>query len=158
VEALMTLKERIIVDLKEAMRAVDAPDYKVRLSAIRMLKADIMNTEIAKKSEPSDEDVISLIQRQIKIRNESIEQFEKGGRADLVEKERKEAAVLAEYLPEQMSDDELNQLAQEAIGATGAASPKEMGKVMSYMMPKLKGRADGKRVNQAVSALLKPQQ
>jgi uncharacterized protein YqeY len=151
----MGLKERVIEDLKEAMRAVDDPDHKSRLSAIRMLKADIMNNEIAKKGELSDDDIIALIQRQIKTRNESIEQFEKGGREDLVEKERKEAAVLVKYLPEQMSDDDLRELAQEAVRETGASSPKEMGKVMAYMMPKLKGRADGKRVNQMVSSLLR---
>jgi uncharacterized protein YqeY len=151
----MGLKERVNEDLKEAMRSVNDPDHKFRLSAIRMLKADIMNNEIAKKGELSDDDIIALIQRQIKIRNESIEQFEKGGRDDLVEKERKEAAVLAKYLPEQMSDNDLRDLAEEAIRETGASSPKEMGKVMSYMMPKLKGRADGKRVNQVVSSLLR---
>lgn len=151
----MTLKQRVIEDLKDAMRAVDDPDHKNRLSAIRMLKADIMNAEIAKKSELGDEEIVALIQRQIKIRNESIEQYEKGGRRDLIDKERKEAAILAKYLPEQMSDEELLKMAKEAIEATGASSPKEMGKVMSHMMPILKGRADGKRVNQLVSKLLK---
>jgi uncharacterized protein YqeY len=154
----MGLKERVNEDLKEAMRSVNDPDHKFRLSAIRMLKADIMNSEIAKKGELSDDDIIALIQRQIKIRNESIEQFEKGGRDDLVEKERKEAAILAKYLPEQMSDEDLRALAEEAIRETGASSPKEMGKAMSYMMPKLKGRADGKRVNQVVSGLLRDMQ
>jgi uncharacterized protein len=154
----MSLKERIVEDLKEAMRAVDDPDYKIRLSAIRMLKADIMNAEIARKNELTDDDVTALIQKQIKTRNESIEQYENGGRPELAEKERKEIRVLAGYLPEQMSDEELMELVKEALEATGAASQKEMGKVMSYVMPRLKGRADGKRVNGAVSELLKTNQ
>jgi len=131
------------------------PQQKIRLSTIRLLNADIKNVEIMKKAELTDEEVIAVIQRQIKSRKDSIEQYGKGGRRDLVEKEEKEAAVLLDYLPEQLSDEELKTLVEEAIRETGATSPKDMGKVMRALMPRVKGKAEGGRVSKMASELLK---
>jgi len=131
------------------------PQQKIRLSTIRLLNADIKNVEIMKKAELTDEEVIAVIQRQIKSRKDSIEQYGKGGRRDLVEKEEKEAAVLLDYLPEQLSDEELKTLVEEAIRETGATSPKDMGKVMGALMPRVKGKAEGGRVSKMASELLK---
>jgi len=131
------------------------PQQKLRLSTIRLLNADIKNVEIMKKAELTDEEVIAVIQRQIKSRKDSIEQYGKGGRRDLVEKEEKEAAVLLDYLPEQLSDEELKTLVEEAIRETGATSPKDMGKVMGALMPRVKGKAEGGRVSKMASELLK---
>jgi len=142
--------------MKSAMRlAPSDPEQKIRLSTIRLLMSEIKNAEILKKDELSDDEITDVIQRQIKRRKEAAEQYKKGGREDLAEKEDKEAGVLANYLPEQLSDDELREIIKGAIQETGATSPKEMGKVMSVVMPKVRGRADGKRVNQLAAEFLK---
>ncbi len=152
----MSIKDRLKEDLKSAMRgAVSDPQQKIRLSTIRVLNAEIKNAEIMKKSELTDEEVVAIVQRQIKSRKESIEQYGKGGRQDLVEKEEAEAAILLDYLPEQLSDEELRTMVAEAIRETGAASPKDMGKVMGALMPRVKGRAEGGRISKMASELLK---
>jgi len=152
----MSLRERLDEDLKSAMRGQRTdPEQRIRVSTIRFLNAEIKNAEILKKEELTDEEIQDIIQRQIKRRKDSIEQYKKGGREDLAEKEAKEEKILSSYLPEQLSDEEIRELARKAIEETGAASPKEMGKVMSKLMPEVRGKADGKRVSQIASELLK---
>lgn len=152
----MSLKERLDEDLKSAMRGQRTdPEQRIRVSTIRFLNAEIKNAEILKKEELTDEEIQDIIQRQIKRRKDSIEQYKKGGREDLAEKEAKEEKILASYLPEQLSDEEIRELAKKAIEETGAMSPKEMGKVMSKLMPEVRGKADGKGVSRIASELLK---
>ncbi|WP_457568151.1 GatB/YqeY domain-containing protein [Desulfurobacterium sp.] len=146
----MGLKERLVKDMKEAMKARD----KVKLSTIRMINSLIKNAEIDKRGELTDEEILSLLQKYAKQRRESIELYEKGGRKDLVEKERAELAIVESYLPEQMDEDEIRKVVEEAITETGASSLKDMGKVMKVVMPKVKGKADGSLVNRIVRELL----
>ncbi len=146
----MTLKARIDTDLKAALRSGD----EVRKTALRMLMAAVRNAEIAAQKELDDDGVIGLVQREIKQRRDSIEQFEKGGRADLVAKEQAEIAALEPYLPEQLSLDEIRAIAREVIASTGAAGPGDRGKVMGPLMGRVRGKADGKLVNQVVGELL----
>ncbi len=146
----MTLKARIDTDLKDALRSGD----EVRKTALRMLMAAVRNAEIAAQKELDDDGVIGLVQREIKQRRDSIEQFEKGGRADLVAKEQAEIAALEPYLPEQLSLDEIRAIAREVIASTGAAGPGDRGKVMGPLMGRVRGKADGKLVNQVVGELL----
>ena len=147
----MSLKEQIQNDLTEAMKAKD----EMRTSTLRMLKAEIMKYEVSgADKEATDEVVTSLIQKQVKQRIDSEEQFRKGDRAEMADQEAAEAKILKAYLPEQMSEDEVRKIVQEGIASSGAASKADMGKVMGAIMPKLKGKADGKLVNQIVMELL----
>ncbi len=134
------------------MKAKDAG--KQRLSVIRLVRGAIRQLEIDGKKELSDEDVLGVISKEVKQRRDSIEDFKKGGRDDLVAAAETEIAILMEYLPQQLSEDEVRNLVKEAIAASNAASPKDMGKVMKELMPKVKGRADGKMVNEIVKELL----
>jgi len=142
----MGLKERLLQDMKEAMRAKD----KVRLSTIRMINSLIKNAEIDKRGELTDDEIVQLLMKYAKQRREAIEMYEKGGRQDLVEKEKAELAVVESYLPKQLSEEEIRELVREAIEAVGASSPKDLGKLMQYVMPKVKGRAEGSLVNKIV--------
>ena len=146
----MPLLERIDNELKAAMKSSD----KIKVSTLRMVKASLKNREIEKRAELSDEEVIEVLTTLAKQRRESISEFERGGRADLAEREREELAVIQSYLPEQLSEEELNRIVQETIEETGASSLKDVGKVMKSLMPKVKGRADGRQVNQKVRKLL----
>lgn len=119
-----------------------------------MLMASVRNAEIAAQKELDDDGVIALVQREIKQRRDSIEQFEKGNRADLVAKEQAEIGVLEPYLPEQLSAEEIRVIAQEVIAAAGASGPGDKGKVMGPLMGRVRGKADGKLVNQIVGELL----
>lgn len=143
----MTLKERIVEEMKTAMRGKDT----VRLESIRLLRAAIQRREVDDRIELEDEDVLAVIQKQIKQGRDSIAQFEAGGRMDLVEKEAANIAVLETYLPEQLSGEELAKAVEDALQETGATTIREMGKVMGMLKPKLQGRAD----MGAVSALVK---
>lgn len=146
----MNLKEQIQNDLKDAMRAKD----EQKLSIVRMLKSAIQYYEIQKGGAgytASDEDVVDVVGKEIKKRKESIELYEQGGRPELAEKEKKEIEVLQTYLPEQLSEDEIKKIVEEAINQTGASEMKDMGKVMSALMPKIKGKAD----NSIVSTLVR---
>jgi uncharacterized protein YqeY len=134
----MALKERITEDMKSAMRAGD----KDRLGTIRLALAAIKQREIDERITLDDPQVLAVLEKMIKQRREAIVQFQSGGRADLVAKETAEIAVLQGYLPAQMSEAELDALIAEAISATGAASIKDMGKVMAVVKPKAQGRAD----------------
>ncbi|HVL89173.1 MAG TPA: GatB/YqeY domain-containing protein [Actinomycetota bacterium] len=141
------LRDRIGEDLKDAMKARD----QVRVATLRMLIAAVKNAQVEKMHELDDDEVIEVATREAKRRKESIEAFRSGGRDDLVTKEEAELAVLQQYLPEQLGDDELAALVDDAIAETGATGPKEMGAVMKALMPKVRGRADGA----AVSAMVK---
>jgi uncharacterized protein YqeY len=147
----MTLLERIEADIKDAMRQ----KATVKLDALRMLKSELKYFMLEKKLDTlADADVITVVQRQVKKHKDSIESYEKGGRADLVEKERSELAVLSAYLPQQLSESELEDIVKTAIAEVGAVSKADMGKVMKALMPRVAGRADGKLVSQMVQAKL----
>ena len=151
----MSLLEKVNGDLKESMKARD----DIRNNTLRQIKTAVMNTEIKKSKPLSDEEIIEVIFSLVKAHYDSIDGFKKGGRMELVEKEEKELVILKAYLPEQLSDEDLKKIIGEAISATGAASAKDMGKIMGYVMPKVKGRADGSKINQIAKQLLeKPAQ
>ncbi len=146
----MALKEKISEDMKAAMKAHE----KERLAVIRMVRSAIRQMEIDGKKELDDEGVIAVISKEVKMRKDSLEEFQKGGREDLVAKTQAEIDVLLPYLPEQLSEEEITVLVKEAMEQTGASAPKDMGKVMGVLMPKVKGRADGKLVNGIVKSML----
>ena len=149
----MALKERIISELTAAMKAKDA----ARTSTLRMLKAAIVNRQIEKGGELDDEELMKLLRSQVKQRRDSVEQYEKGGRQDLADKELSEIAVIEGYLPQAASQEEIDQAVAAAIAETGAASMKEMGAVMKAVMPRLAGKnADGRAVSETVKKKLTP--
>lgn len=147
------LKEKINADLISAMKSKD----EVKVSVLRLLKAAIMKFEVSgdKKQEASDDAVLQLINKEVKQRKDSVEAFKKGAREDLATKEEAEMKVLQEYLPEQMSEDELRVIVKTVIAETGATSKGEFGKVMGSVMQKVKGKADGEMVKRIVTELLK---
>ena len=126
----------------------------LRRDTLRMAENAIYNAEKRDRRAYSDDEVAVVIGREVKTRRESIEAFEKGGRADLADKEAAEIEILQGFLPEQLSDDEISSLVGEAIAATGASSPRDMGKVMGWLSPKTRGRADGRRVSELVTRAL----
>jgi len=143
----MSLNDKVAADITAAMKARDA----ARLSALRMLKAAIMNKGVEKGRDLDDAEILQVVSSLVKQRRDSIEQFSKAGRTDLVDKETGEVAVLEAYLPPAATPEQIDAAVAEAIAETGAASPKDMGKVMKAVMPKLAGKnADGKAVNEAV--------
>jgi uncharacterized protein YqeY len=145
------MMEKIAADMKEAMRAKDA----ARLSTLRLLKSAVEYHKIEKKQEQlTDADVTAIIKKQIKQRQDSIESFEKGGRADLVEKEKAELVVLKSYLPEELSQSQVEEVVKATIAEVGATTKTDMGKVMKAVQAKLAGRADNRLVSQLVSANL----
>jgi uncharacterized protein YqeY len=146
----MTLKERITEDMKAAMRAKDA----ARLSAIRLLLAAMKQKEVDERVELADADVLGIVEKLIKQRRESIAQFETAGRSDLADAEKFELGVLTAYLPQQMSDAEIAAAVAAAVAELGAASVKDMGKVMAALRPRLAGRADMGKVSAQVKARL----
>lgn len=141
----MSLSEKLAVDLKNAIFAKEA----LVVETIRFLLADVKNFKIEKQRELTDEDIVALIERQVKRHRESIEAFEKGNRAEMAEKEKKELEILQSYLPEQLSAEEIEKAVVEAISSTGAASLQDMGKVMGSLSA-LKGKADFGLVSQLV--------
>ncbi len=146
----MTLKERLQEDLKTAMKNKES----LKLSVIRLAKAAIMNQEIARGHELSDQEVIEVLSKELKQRNDSIPEYEKAGRGDIVNKLKEESLIIQTYLPEQLTETELKNIIEATIADVGATTKKEIGKVMAALMPKIKGRADGKIVNQIVNAAL----
>ena len=132
------------------MRSGDA----LRRDTLRMAENAIYNAEKRDKRTYSDDEVAAILAREVKTRRESIDAFTKGGRDDLASKEAAEIAILAEYLPEPLSEDDLRALIDEAVTATGAATPKDLGKVMGWLSPRTRGRADGRRVSELVNARL----
>jgi hypothetical protein len=146
----MGLKERLTEDSKAALRSGD----KLRLSTVRMLLSEIKNAEIAEHGEITEEETLQLASREARKRKEAIAEFSKGGRQDLVDKETYELSVLQEYLPEQMSEDDVKKVVADTIQEVGATSPSDLGKVMGKLMQKVKGKADGKLINQLVREML----
>lgn len=142
----MSLKDRLSDDMKDAMRAQD----KDRLSTIRMLLSAVKYKEIDLGKKLTDEEVVETITSQVKQRRDSIEQFAKAGRADLVEKEEAELRMLQGYLPEQLTPGEIDAEIEKAVNEAGASGMKDLGKVMKLLMPKVSGRADGKLVSDKV--------
>ena len=143
----MLLRDQVNTDISSAMKAKDA----ARLSALRMLKAAIMNKGVEKGRDLDDAEVLQVVSTLVKQRRDSIEQFSNAGRADLVDKETAEITVLEHYLPPAASAEEIDAAVLEAIAETGARSPKDMGKVMKAVMPRLAGKnADGRAVSEAV--------
>jgi len=148
----MSLKARLAEDMKLAMKEKEAG--KLRLSTIRMVRAAVKNLEIDKKRELTEEEVLEVLAREVKMRRDASEEFKKAGRDDLVQASQDEIAILSAYLPKQLDEAEIRQLVRAVIAEVGASSEKELGKVMSALMPKVKGRSDGKLVNTIVRAEL----
>ena len=149
-EEQAALRGKLSDDLRQAMRAGDT----VRRDTLRMLIASVNNAEIAKQSALTDADILGVVAKEVRRHQESIDAFKKGNRADLVAKEEAEMAVLQSYLPKQMTRDDIVAAAREVIAAVGAKGMGDKGKVMQQLMPKLKGKADGKDVNDVVTGLL----
>jgi len=149
-EEQAVLRVKLSDDLKQAMRSGDT----VKRDTLRMLIASANNAEIAKQSALNDTDVLGVISKEVKRRHESIDAFKKGNRPDLVAKEEAEMAVLQSYLPKQMTRDEVIAAAREVIALVGAKGIGDKGKVMQQLMPRLKGKADGKDINDVVTELL----
>lgn len=149
----MTLKENISADLISAMKAGDV----VRRGTLRMVDSMIKNAEIEKKKKEeglADAEVVEVLSRAVKQRRDSVEQYEKGGRQDLADKEKKEIEIISGYLPEQLGEDKIREVIKEVITQTGTSSKADMGKVMGQAMGKLKGQADGNAVKKIVEELL----
>lgn len=146
----MSLKEQLFADLKTAMKEKDT----LKKDTVQLIRSGILQFEKDNKVELDDEGVLDIISKQLKSRRDSLPDYIKSGREDLIEKLNKEIEILLGYLPEQLSEDEIQKIVEEAIAATGAASVKEMGKVMGMVNPKLKGRADMKVVGALVKKLL----
>lgn len=146
----MSLIQKIRTDLEQALRKND----KLRCSVLRMVLSSTRNAEIAQQKTLDDDGILIVIDKEAKMRRESIEAFEKGNRPDLVAKETAELAILLEYLPEQLTRQEIVEAARKVISELGAASPKDKGKVMSQLMPQLRGKAQGQEVSEVVTELL----
>lgn len=142
----MGLEEKLSNDLTTAMKSGD----KIVVETLRVIRAAIQNARLAKQKDFSDEDVLAVINKEAKKRKESIELYEKGGRTDLVQQESKELEIISAYLPEALSDEALMQIIDETLKESGAESMQDMGKVMGLIMPKVKGKADGKHVQNLV--------
>jgi uncharacterized protein YqeY len=149
-EQAATLKRKLSDDLRQAMKSGDT----VKRGTLRMLISSVNNAEIAKQALLDDGDILGLVAREIKRHHESIDAFKQGNRPDLVAQEEAEMAVLQGYLPQQMTRDEIVAAAREVIGAVGAKGPGDKGRVMQQLMPRLKGKADGKAINEIVTELL----
>ncbi|ATO50716.1 MULTISPECIES: GatB/YqeY domain-containing protein [Brevibacillus] len=143
----MSVMEQLNHDMKQAMKDKSA----LKLSVIRMVKATIKNEEIKLGRDLSDDEVLTILTRELKQRRDSLHEFEKAGREDLATKTRDEMDIILAYMPAQLSEEEIRQIVREAVVAVGATSKKEMGKVMGAIMPKVKGKADGNLVQRIVS-------
>lgn len=147
------LEEKILNDYQEAMKKQD----KLKSSVLSFLRAEMMNLAIAKKKKIlEDSEVISVIRKQIKARQDSIEQFKQGNRQDLADKELREVEILKPYLPAELSSDEIRKLIEESINLVGACTMKDMGKVMKEVTAKVSGRADAKLISELVKEMLTP--
>ncbi|WAA10373.1 GatB/YqeY domain-containing protein [Fervidibacillus albus] len=147
----MSLLDRLSGDMKEAMKNKE----KERLSVIRMIKASLQNEAIKLgKKQLTDDEELTVLSREVKQRKDSLHEFEKAGRTDLIEKTKKELTYINAYLPEQLSEDELKSIIEQTMADIGASSKADIGKVMAAVMPKVKGKADGATVNRLVQRLL----
>ncbi len=146
----MSLKEKLQSDLHQAMRSRD----RVRVSVLRMLRSAIGYEEIDKKREMDDPAVLDIVSRQVRQRRESIQMYKDANRQELVDKETQELEILQEYMPAQLTEDELTALARDVIKQVGATAPSDKGRVMGRLMPQIRGKAQGGDVNRVVTALL----
>ena len=146
----MTLRSRLEEDLRAAMRGREA----ARRDTIRYVRSEVQKAEKAEQRDFDDEDILRVLGRQAAQRRESIEAFVKGGRRDLVDKEEAELKIILEYLPEQMSEEQITEAVQAAIEEVGASGPQHMGKLMGRVMPQVRGKADGRAVNEIARRLL----
>ena len=146
----VSLLSKLNDDMKTAMKAKE----KETLQVIRMLKASLQNEQIKVGRDLTDDEELTVLAREMKQRRDSLSEFEKAGREDLAEKAKGEITIVEKYLPAQLTEDEIRQIVAAAIEKTGAASPKEFGKVMGVVMPQVKGKADGNQVNAIVKELL----
>jgi uncharacterized protein YqeY len=146
----MSLKERLLEDMKNAMKQKDT----VSKNAIQMARAAILQVEKDNQITLDDDGIIEVIAKEVKKRRDVLPDYERSGRQDLVDELKTEIAVLMKYLPQQLSEEELEAIARQVVEETGASSPKDMGRVMQAVMPKVKGRADGKIVNAIVKKIL----
>ena len=144
------LNEQIQKDLEAAMKGKE----EVKVSTLRLLVSEIRNKQIEKQEEPNDEEIIALIRRAVKQRQEAIESYQKGERNDLAEKEKAEMAILSNYLPQELSASEVEKVVKEVISEVGATGQQDFGKVMNGVMNRLKGKVDGTKVAQAVKKLI----
>jgi uncharacterized protein len=144
------LRERIDEDLKQAMRARD----ERRLSVLRMIRAGVKNAEVAARKTLDEPGIAGVVSKEVNEHRDSLEEFRKAGRDDLVAKEEAELAILLEYQPEQLTRDQVAALVGETIAQTGASGAKDKGKLMSALMPQVRGKADGRMVNEVVTELL----
>ncbi|WP_003540901.1 GatB/YqeY domain-containing protein [Desulfotomaculum nigrificans] len=144
------MKTRLMNDMKEAMKAKD----KLKVDTIRMVNAAIKNAEINAKKELSESEVIDVIAREIKMRRDALEEYKKANRPEEMAKIKEEIDILMAYMPKQLSESEIRQIVQKTINQTSAQGAKDMGKVMGILMPKVKGKADGKLVSNIVKELL----
>jgi hypothetical protein len=146
----MSLKDQLKDDLKSAMKEKDA----VRKNVVQLIKSGVLQIEKDKQITLDDDGVLDVIAKQLKQRRDSLPDYEKSGREDLIAQLKREMELLMEYLPAQLTHEELEAIVKEAVEATGATSVKDMGKVMAAVMPKTKGRADGKEINAIARGLL----
>ena len=152
VEVEASIKERLTSDLKQAMKAGDT----ARRSVIRMAMAAIKNAEIAKRGTLEESDVLGVMAKEARQRQESIDAFKQGDRQDLVDREEEELAILQEYLPKQATREEIVAAARSVIAEVGAEGPRDKGRVMPVLIAQLKGKADGREINAVVTELLSP--
>jgi len=145
-----SLKQKLTDDLKQAMKSGD----KVKRSVIRLLMAAIKNAEIARRASLEDADILGIIAKEVRQHDESIEAFKQGNRPDLVAQEETELVVLKEYLPQQMTREEIIEAARQVVEEVGALGPADKGKVMPRLIAQLKGKADGREINAVVTELL----
>ena len=146
----MELMQRLLDDQKKAMKAGE----KLRLGVIRFLRSELKNAEIARKEPLNEGEAVAVVQRELKRRKEALLDYEKANRPDLVEELQEEIKILSEYLPPQLSESEIKEMVSAAITELGVSSKKEMGKLMGYLMPRVKGKADGSLVKKVVEELL----
>lgn len=146
----MSLKEKLLQDMKLAMKEKD----NIKKNAIQMVRSAVLQVEKDKRLTLDDDGIIEVISKEVKKRKDSLPDYEKSGRQDLIDNLKTEIEILMQYLPRQLTQEELEEIIKQAIRETGADSPRDMGRVMQTVMPKVKGRADGKLVNQIVKTML----
>lgn len=146
----MTIKDKLKEDLKTAMKEKDS----IRKNVVQLIKAGVLQVEKDKQVTLDDDGVLDVIAKQLKQRRDSLPDYEKSGREDLIAQLKRETDILMEYLPAQLTEEELTELVKEAVAQTGASSVKDMGKIMAAVMPKAKGRADGREINRIARELL----
>ncbi len=146
----MSLKEKLLEDMKTAMRDKD----NIKKNAVQMVRAAVLQVEKDNKVSLDDDGIIEVIAKEVKKRKDSLYEFEKSGRQDLIDNLKTEIDVLMKYLPQQLTEEELEVIVKQAIEESGASSPKDIGKVMQIVKPKVVGRADGKMINQLIKKIL----